>query len=112
MYRKSLIIYSVGAIVFVITMFLLMFLKIDTYDKALLVYKDDMTKIFVDEKSYQKIKDDHNISFSISGKKYQQKILDIQDKQIPYYCIINNIQQYKNKAVQIDLKTGSKRIIF
>ena len=73
MYRKSIVIYSIAAILFVITMFLLIFLKIDTYDKAMLVSQEE-TKILVSKDCYEKIKYYKNVVFSINGKNYRQKV--------------------------------------
>ncbi len=111
MYRKSIVIYSIAAILFVITMFLLIFLKIDTYDKALLVSQNNVTKVIMDEKSYLKIKNYKSIIFSITGKKYQQKVVDKYKEEKFYCCVIDNLKEFNNKVIPVNLKTGTKRII-
>ncbi len=112
MHRKSLIIYSIATIIFIITIFLLIFIKIDTYEKALLISHENTTKIVMDEKAYLKIKNNKSLSFNVSGKKFKQKVLDKDVEEKLYYCTIENIQEFSNKVIPINLNTGTKNIIF
>ncbi len=110
MHKKSLIIFVLIGIFFVITVFLSLSIKIDYYEKALIMAYDGQSKIMINQKIYRKLLNKKYVNFKTESEYYHKEIRNISVENNQYYCIVDYLQEFENQIKDINLEIKKQTI--